>query len=312
MVRSSYKIATVLGIPIHVHISLLILLPFLVADIGSRITDHRVGMWLAGLLVEAGLLLSICLHELGHSVVALSFRCRVRQILLLPIGGAAQLDRIPTRPSSEFLMAIAGPAVSLCLAAGSLLLASWLQVGRCSWAILYDGLSTGLSSWFFIPSILVYVGLINTMLVLFNLLPSFPMDGGRVLRALLTPRLGRLRATLIASRIGRIMAVLFAVYGLYSDPKHWTLVAIAIFIYIAAGNEYRMVQMEALASQQRRRGAGHWPPFAPPPAPPTGWSTDANDDRAIVSPPPYDHGPDQEAELREERQDNPFGRFFGR
>jgi Zn-dependent protease len=278
MFKASYRIATVWGIPIKLHISLILLLPFLITDFGSRITHEQSMQIWAGLLLEVGLLTSICLHELGHSVVALGMGCRVHEILLLPIGGAAQMDRIPTRPLHELLMAIAGPAVSLALAAG------------CYKATLLLAEAHPFSA-----SILFYLALINAMLVAFNLLPSFPMDGGRVLRALLTPKLGRLRATGIAARLGRFMAVLFGLYGFFSAPRGWPLVMIAFFIFIAAGNEYRYVQM-----QEAARGFGGPPPFGFPPADddPDG---DVPGDEVLISPPPYEKGSETRARLHEDR-----------
>ena len=279
MLRSAYTVARPFGIPIKVHISLLILWPILASDYGA----------LLGSLVMVGLFTSIALHELGHSVVALAQGCRVREILLMPIGGAAQLERIPSRPLDEFLMAIAGPAVSFALAMAGIFLGPWIP---SPW--VYPSLRLNLFQ---------FLGWVNLGLVVFNLLPSFPMDGGRVLRAMLTPRLGRLRATEIAAKMGKVMAILFGVYGLMGGPRQsWSLIAIAFFIYIAAGNEYRAVRMQEAA---RRTGFRAWPPFfAPPPTPPAPPPYTADepdtDDAVIVSPPPYENGPPRRTGIREE------------
>jgi len=147
--------------------------------------------------------------------------------------------------------------------------------------------------------ILFYVGWMNLFLVGFNLLPSFPMDGGRVLRALLTPKLGRLRATFIASRLGKIMAILFGVFGFLSS--HWILVAIAFFIFIAAGNEYRLVQLQEAAKQQGF-GFGSWEP----------WEENNPDDKVSISPPPYEDGPDRQTDIHSSDDDNPFTGIFRR
>lgn len=284
MLGSSFQIAKVWGIPIKVHITLVLLLPFLASRFG----------FLFGMLLETGLFASITLHELGHSLVAIKKGCKVREILLMPIGGAAQMEEIPTRPMDEFLMAIAGPAVSLGLGIGGLYLGRWL-------------LLLGFRFW---GDLVLYLGFINCFLVGFNLLPSFPMDGGRVLRAVLTPKLGRLRATFIAARLGRVMAVLFGLYGLLASPIRWSWIAIAFFIFIAAGNEYRYVQMQ----ESRKRRPDGWPPFGfgPPPPPHTGSWAETEDDQVVISPPPYEKGPEQRIDVQVDSKGNPLGRFFRR
>jgi len=253
MFSASYRVATVAGIPINVHVSLVLMVLVIALNLGSLT---------AGIVLGAGLAVSIVLHELGHSLVALRMGCRVRQITLMCIGGAAQMEELPTRPRDEFLMAVAGPAVSLLLGAGG--------IGA---GILLSGLppfaSTGLN-------LLMLLGALNIGLLLFNLLPSFPMDGGRVLRAVLTPRLGRLRATFVASRIGRVMAVLFGIYGF--SHEHWFLVFIAFFVFIVAGKEYEMVKWQEAA----RRGYGVRPGFEP-----VYREGDASG-QAVISPPPYE------------------------
>lgn len=280
MFRSSYKIATVWGIPIKLHISILLMLPFLARNFGG-LTQ--------GIILEIGLLTSIVLHELGHSIVAIKKGCRVREILLMPIGGAAQMEQIPTKPLDEFLMAIAGPAVSLALGLGGVFGAPF---------IINAGLTaTGLT--------LFRLGIINCSLVIFNLMPSFPMDGGRVFRAMLTPKLGRLRATFIAARLGKILSTLAGVAA--AIHGHWFLVAIAFFIHIAAGKEYQLVEMQERARRNQGAGAG----FTPPPQ--NWWSDDLNDDQVSISPPPYDKGPGQKADLHtDEDDDDPFQRLFRR
>ncbi len=223
MIKKSYLLGRVMGIPIRVHILLIILLPILALQLAPWFGVARF-FW--GLLCAAGVFASVALHELGHSWVAIRKGCRVREIMLLPIGGVAKINNIPTRPRDEFLVAIAGPAASALLAAlcgltGTLFAA----LGAISLAVTFFILSA-----------------VNLALLLFNLLPSFPMDGGRIFRAWMTPKLGRLRATALATRIGRIMAVAFGIVGLFHG--NFILVLIAIFIYQAAGAEYRMVQMQ--------------------------------------------------------------------
>ena len=278
--RTSFKIGKVLGIPIKVHISLLVMVLFLAQDFG----------WLNGLLIEIGLATSIVLHELGHSVVAIWKGCRVREITLMFIGGAAQMERIPSRPLDEFLMAIAGPVVSLLL----------------GFACFYGGAYLPLAPMAGFPvNIVQLIGIVNFGLAFFNLLPSFPMDGGRVLRAVLTPRMGRLRATYVAARLGKIMAIMFGLYAFLSTPTKWVLVAIAIFIYTAAGNEYRMVQIREQAKRQGGHGPtlnGHWHDGD--------GDGGADGDQVAIGPPPYNGGRGSRSEARPTKgRDNgfPFG-----
>ncbi len=270
MFRSGYQIARVWGIPIKVHISLVIVMLLIALRAASYGGPLAV---LILLLIETGLFASVALHELGHSFVALRKGCRVREITLMFMGGAAQMENIPRRPRDEALMALAGPAVSLAL--GFIL---WFVGGLfplTKYGIVLHGMLVQ-------GNIVQLIGAINWVLVAFNLLPSFPMDGGRVFRALLTPRVGRLRATFIAARLGSIMAVLFGLYGFLSVPRSWILVAIAFFIHSAASREYRAVQIE----EAMRRGdpGPFWNPFAPPPEPPP--SVDDSND-VVISPPPY-------------------------
>lgn len=255
---ASYQIARVYGIPIRVHITLVILLPLIALDFARATGTHSL-LW--GLVAAVGLFGSVALHELGHSLVALKKGFRAREILLLPIGGIAQMEQMPTNPRDEFQVAVAGPAVSMLLA-----LAGWFAGGFLTAAkMTRPGL------------ILSLLGYVNLMLAIFNLLPSFPMDGGRIFRAWLTPRLGRLLATSLAVKIGRFLAIAFGIYGVLT--LNIFLVLIAIFIYQAAGAEYRMVRL-----QEAARGYQHAP-----------WITTEKmwpyeDQEVIVGPPPYRRG----------------------
>jgi len=274
MFRSSYKIATVWGIPIKVHISLILIVLFLASDFGL----------FNGTLLGIGLAVSIVLHELGHSFVALQKGCRVREITLMCLGGAAQMERIPTKPLDEALMAMAGPLVSL-------------FVGIvCLWGGGHLPLPPLVYPW----NIVHILGAINLGLVAFNLLPAFPMDGGRVFRAVLTPKFGRLRATFIAARLGKIMAILFGIYGFFTHS--WMLVFIAFFIFTIAGNEYRMVQIQEAAKHQ---GSGTWSPFEN-----LRRRADGDNDKVTISPPPYEKGPGLEADVHSADDDSPFKKLF--
>jgi Zn-dependent protease len=227
MIKRSYLLTRVMGIPVRVHITLVILLIILGFSYG-----------LFGLLYAVALFASVALHELGHSWVAIRKGCRVREIMLLPIGGVAKMDSIPSRPMDEFLVAAAGPLTSFILA----VFFNWLG----GFAFLFLSLRN-----------------VNLMLCLFNLLPSFPMDGGRIFRAFMTPRLGRLKATALAARIGRIMSVIGGIIGLFKGE--FFLVLIAIFIYQAAGAEYRAVYLQQMSQDWFMTGQPADVEVSPPP-----------------------------------------------
>ncbi len=305
MLKSEYRIGRVWGIPIKIHVSLLLLLVYLATRgaIGGMRSAGVLGGMLSVLfilLLEFLVFTSIALHELGHSFVAIRKGCRVREITLMFIGGAAKMDQIPKRPLDEFLMAIAGPVVSVVLGGIGMSLAVLLGKAEGAWA--YLGI------------VFFYAGLVNLILAGFNLLPAFPMDGGRVFRALMTPRYGRLKATYLASRLGRFVAVCFFIVGLFGlkgvaifPPGNPFLVLISVFIFITAGREYRMVQFEEL---MKKRGFGAaWPGMNPPPMP----EDERGDDTVLISPPPYEGGPDARSELHHDaRNESPFSRLFRR
>ena len=240
---SGYEITRVWGIPIKLHITLLLALPFFLI--------HLMGIGLtliAAFLSVVLLFASVALHELGHSRAAHHYGYRVREILLLPIGGVAMLEQMPRKPIEEFVIAIAGPAVSLGLAITSLgLVVLCHQLGLIAMGNIFQ-----------------ITLAVNAMLCLFNLIPSFPMDGGRIFRAFMSPRVGRVRATYLAAKAGRIFAIAFGFIGLFGlpgviKPFSLSLILIAMFIYYAAGSEYRGVVM-----QERMRAAGAFPGDAAP------------------------------------------------
>jgi len=269
MFKASYKIATIFGIPIKIHISVVVLLVMYV-------TDEVLGFYY-GLLMAIGMLISICLHELGHSLVAIAKKSRVREITLMFMGGVAQMESIPRRPLDEFLMAIAGPLVSLSLGV----------------SLFFSGLRfplppiPGLGEW----NYFMLLGAVNGMLAVFNMIPAFPMDGGRVLRASLTPFKGRLGATRIAATIGKAAAWGFGIWALFN--LNFFLVAIAFFIHYAATQEYRMVLI-----QERGRPFTFWDwARAAAGRPP---EDEADNDEVIISPPPYERGPASRSRLSED------------
>lgn len=217
------------GVPIRAHWTLLLAVPYLalVLSIQFRTVAELAGVpheqlalppliW--GLVLALGLFASITLHELAHSFVAIRFGGRVRSITLMLVGGVSQLARIPDRPYHEGLMAAVGPIVSLVL--GALLYLAY----------------TASASW--PPDLqmaLFYLAGMNLTLGVFNLIPAFPMDGGRLLRAALATKLSRSRATQIAAAIGKVCAVALGLLGLWSS--NLLLILIAVFVYAGAHAE---------------------------------------------------------------------------
>ena len=271
MFNQSIKIVTVWGIPIKLHASLLLLVLYFVF---AASVDSLDGLLLI-LALSSLLFASIAAHELGHSYVAIRQGCRVREITLLFMGGAAQMEQMPTRPRDEILMDLAGPVVSLTLG-----LTAWTVLHAVPEATIDD--AEGLSSLGF--ALLYFIAFVNTMLGTFNLLPAFPMDGGRVLRAALTPRLGRLQATFIASRLGRLLAIGLILAGFFGIPglsmfnrRNPFPILIGLLVFSMAGQEYRRVRLEEML----RQGRAVWPfPLSPP-------ERETHDAEVIVGPPPY-------------------------
>jgi Zn-dependent protease/CBS domain-containing protein len=218
-----------LGIDVYIHITFLLLLAFI--GLSQGIAAGSAGVAIGGVLSFAGLFVCVLLHEYGHALAARRYGIATRDITLLPIGGVARLERMPDKPWQEFVVALAGPAVNIVIA-GGLLAGLFL---RNSWQLPSELSVTGGG---FIERMLVA----NVFLVLFNLLPAFPMDGGRVLRSLLAMRMEYARATSIAASIGKGMAVLFGFVGLFGNPM---LLLIALFVWIGATQEAAAAQMKS-------------------------------------------------------------------
>ena len=220
--RWSVKIGTIAGIRVELHVTFLIFIGWIALASGlSTRSPIEVITDVVGILLVFGCVL---LHELGHALAARRYGITTRDIVLLPIGGIARLTRMPDKPSEELVVALAGPAVNVVIAAGLWLLGARVQnVGALRDVTLVDLLLS-----------------VNVMMVLFNMIPAFPMDGGRVLRALLAFRMPYRRATQIASGVGQAFALLFGVYGLFSS--HFMLVFIAMFVFLTAAEERALVE----------------------------------------------------------------------
>jgi Zn-dependent protease/CBS domain-containing protein len=228
--RGSLTIAVVAGIPIRVHWTFAILLVWFLATGWAQ-----GGTVIAGLTSAAFVLAvfaCVVLHELGHALTARRFGVRTRDITLLPIGGVASLERIPEKPSQELAIALAGPAVNVVIAAALL--------GGVGLQDAVEALQRVDRAGSFLAGFLASLAAVNVTLVLFNLIPAFPMDGGRVLRALLATRLGFARATQVAASIGQGFAVLMAVIGMFRPMP--MLILVALFVWIAAGAEASQVE----------------------------------------------------------------------
>jgi Zn-dependent protease/CBS domain-containing protein len=222
----SLPIFRIAGIQLRIHITFLLLLGWLAfgyyQEGGSAVALARV------LFV---LLLFVCvvLHEFGHAIAAKHFGINTPDITLLPIGGVARLQRMPDEPRQELIIALAGPLVNVVIA-----LTLFAVVG---WRGLTQATMGG-------PDLLAQLLVINIVLVLFNLLPAFPMDGGRVLRALLATRLSYARATQIAASIGQGCAFIFGFIGLFGNPL---LLFIALFVYMGASQEAALAQLKDIS-----------------------------------------------------------------
>jgi len=228
--RWSWKVATIAGIPIRIHATFFLLLVWIAWQSAAGGGGLRQALGGAGFILAA--FACIVLHEFGHALMGRRFGVVTKDITLLPIGGLARLDRIPRRPPEEVAIALAGPAVNVAIAA-VLLLFMHLSPG------VYDFGDPLLYQRSFVAPLFVW----NLLVTAFNLIPAFPMDGGRVLRALLAMRLDYVRATRIAANVGQGIALLFAVVGVLWNPM---LILIAFFVFLGAGAESSFVQMRSV------------------------------------------------------------------
>ena len=248
----SYRIGSILGIPIELDLTFLLILPVFAYIIGSQI-----GQWVGilndtlaagidpaplagdpviafglGTAAAIGLFVCVLLHELGHSVVAMRYEVEITQIKLWLFGGVAQLSHLPEDWKQELYIAVAGPIVSVGLGAG-LFVAFRVVPGT--------GLLNAIAAF-----LLGYLAITNIALAIFNMLPGFPMDGGRVLRALLARDRPYARATQLAASVGKAFAFLLGIFGLFGGPGiNIYLVAIAFFIYMGASSEAQQTMLRA-------------------------------------------------------------------
>lgn len=226
----SLSIGRIAGTEIRIHFTFLLFLIWIFA--ANYAAGGGTAAWTSTIFI---ILLFGCvlLHEYGHILTARAFGVATPDVTLLPIGGVARLERIPEEPYQEFLVAIAGPAVNVVIAfalvafAGAKLDPQHLAAVGSAGVSMVDRLA-----------------IVNIFLVVFNLIPAFPMDGGRVLRALLAIPLGFVRATQIAATIGQVLAFAFGIIGLFYSP---ILILIAIFVYLAASSEAHLVALRSMS-----------------------------------------------------------------
>ncbi|MBK8632100.1 MAG: site-2 protease family protein [Saprospiraceae bacterium] len=235
----SFTIAVIQGIPLKVHWSFSLLILFVIyTGFADGLNLQRSLVFAAYILV---LFTCVVLHEYGHALAAKRYKVNTKDIILSPIGGIARLEKLPEKPIEEFVIAIAGPLVNVVI------------------AIILSAIILTTSDFTLFPKVEDitqvntfsdfgrYIVILNIVLFIFNLIPAFPMDGGRILRALLAMRIGRRRATNIASVIGRILAVGFIGFAIYTDQI--TLALIGVFIFTSAGAEAKYTNTYAILEE---------------------------------------------------------------
>ncbi|MEO6445082.1 MAG: site-2 protease family protein [Gemmatimonadaceae bacterium] len=222
------RIGVFSGIALYVHVTFILL----VVWVGYAHWQAEQSVWAvaAGIFFILALFTCVVLHEFGHALTARRFGIGTRDIILLPIGGVARLERMPEDPRQELLVALAGPAVNA-------VIALVLYVGLRAVGGMSPIGELTLTGGSFLERMMV----INVVLATFNLLPAFPMDGGRVVRALLAMRMNYARATRLAARLGQAVALVFGILGFFGSPF---LVLIAVFVWIGAAQESAATQMK--------------------------------------------------------------------
>ena len=223
-----WRLGRFAGIDVFVHATFLLIVGWY--GLTYWLADRTIWAALEGIAFILLLFLAVTLHEYGHALTARKFGVKTRDITLYPIGGVARLERMPEKPIQELWVALAGPAVNLVIAAG---LFFWLFLTNALVPVSQLTLTTGS----FVERLMV----VNIGLAVFNMIPAFPMDGGRVLRSVLAMNMDYLRATQIAASVGQGLAFLFGFIGLFSNPF---LLFIAFFVWMGASQEANMIQIK--------------------------------------------------------------------
>jgi Zn-dependent protease len=243
--NNAIKLFKVRGIDIKMHFTFPLILIWAALSFGYFRNAGFEGA-VYGVLVTMLVFLIVVLHELGHSLAALHYDIPVKQIVLLPIGGVAQLEEIPEDPKKELVIAAAGPLVNALLGIVMIILAPLMGQNLSLGGFLELPASLGVLSF---SSIFSYVFTTNLFIGIFNLIPAYPMDGGRILRALLATRLPYVSATRVAVVIGQLLSWGFGLVGFLTG--NYFLIILAIFIYTGAGQEGRMIQVKDVLGDLR-------------------------------------------------------------
>ncbi|HUT30007.1 MAG TPA: site-2 protease family protein [Sedimentisphaerales bacterium] len=234
----SLKVGKIFGINFRIHVTFFLLLFFIFISV---LPQHGFERALLATLFICAVFVCVLIHEIGHSLIARRFGKEAKSITLLPIGGVATMEEMPEKPAQEIAMSIIGPFINLIIAA-----ILYLFVGRWS-GIGAPNLTPDSARAFFAGLIGV-----NIMLAIFNLIPAFPMDGGRVLRGLLAIKLDFVHATTAAVAIGQAIAMFFIFFGIFFN---WWLAIIGLFLYIGAGSEKQQVILKSLLNNVPAREA---------------------------------------------------------
>jgi Zn-dependent protease len=238
----SLTLGTVRGIKIRIHVTFLLIIPWAAYNWGIVLGRGWPGA-LYGIVFTSIIFLCVVLHELAHSLVATFYGVRVREIELSPIGGLAKMDSMPEKPYQEFVMALAGPLVNLIIAVPLGWVVLLLIGSRSIMSLGHLIYLMSKPSW---QGFILNLFATNVLLALFNLLPAFPMDGGRVLRSALTWGVGQRQATRWAARVGQGLAAIMVLAGLLTG--NLMLPLIAVFVFFGAQQEERLTELQALLS----------------------------------------------------------------
>lgn len=225
----SLNLGKIFGIQVFIHWTFLILLGWIVINVGGEGINET--LWSTAFILS--IFLCVFLHELGHAMAARKYGIQTRDITMLPIGGLARLEKMPENPKQEFVVAVAGPLVNVVLAGILAAIIFILNRQIAPTALSNIGFSNYFNNLFWA----------NVVLAAFNMIPAFPMDGGRVLRALLSFKLERTKATRIAASIGQLLAIGFVFFGLFHNP---ILIFIGVFIFLGAQAESSYTQTQSL------------------------------------------------------------------
>lgn len=238
------QIAKVAGIPIKIHWTFGL---FIVLILGYGFSNDMRGtdlLWFLGFI--GAMFVCVILHEYGHALSARRYGVKTIDIIISPIGGLARLERLPKKPIQELIVAIAGPLVNVVIGMIIFIVLysfhqdfSFLKVGDNFKSITHPSGFFGLLIW------------TNGILFFFNLIPAFPMDGGRILRALLTMKYGRVTGTRWAATFGRLLAILFIAFAVFT--KDYMLIFIGIFVYVMAGSESQQVEVESILDKVKAK-----------------------------------------------------------